>query len=147
MLRPTRPDFAPHGNVPCGALASGSRPGRAAQGRMIMRWHGKSALVALVAAVLALPASPAFAADATRSAQWWLSALKVGTAHGITQGRGVTVAVIDTGVFVHEDLKDRVLTGMDYTVPAGGNGQVDIDGHGTSIAGLISGRGHGAGLG
>jgi hypothetical protein len=71
----------------------------------------------------------------------------VATAHKITQGRGVTVAVIDTGVFVHDDLKDRVLTGMDYTVPTGGNGQVDTDGHGTYIAGLISGRGHGTGLG
>jgi hypothetical protein len=114
---------------------------------MIMRWHGKSALVALVAAALTLPAAPAVAADATRSAQWWLSTLKVATAHQITQGRGVTVAVIDTGVFVHEDLKDRVLAGMDYTVPTGGNGQVDTDGHGTYIAGLISGRGHGTGLG
>jgi hypothetical protein len=39
------------------------------------------------------------------------------------------------------------LTGYDYTTPAGGNGQVDTDGHGTWIAGIIAGRGHGTGLG
>ncbi|NUR72276.1 MAG: S8 family serine peptidase [Hamadaea sp.] len=113
----------------------------------MMRWQAKSVLITAVVAALVLPAAPAVAADATRSAQWWLSSLKVATAHKITQGRGVTVAVIDTGVFVHEDLKDRVLTGMDYTTAAGGNGQIDTDGHGTFIAGLISGRGHGTGLG
>lgn len=112
-----------------------------------MRWHAKTVLVTAIVAALVLPAAPAGAADATRSAQWWLSTLKVATAHKITQGRGVTVAVIDTGVFVHEDLKDRVLAGMDYTTAAGGNGQVDTDGHGTLIAGIISGRGHGTGLG
>ncbi|NUT34941.1 MAG: S8 family serine peptidase [Hamadaea sp.] len=112
-----------------------------------MRGLGKAALATLVAAAVLAPAAPVSAADATRAAEWHLSTLKVGTAHKITQGRGVTVAIIDTGVFVHEDLKDRVLAGIDYTTPAGGDGRIDTDGHGTWIAGLISGRGHGSGLG
>src|SRR5262245_40357564 len=111
-----------------------------------MRW--RFLLTALVLAVCLPVMTPsAYAADATRSAEWFLGTLKISAAHKITQGRGVTVAVIDTGVFVHDDLKDRVLTGYDYTVPTGGNGQTDTDGHGTWIAGVIAGRGHGAGLG
>lgn len=118
-----------------------------------MRRHGNSrglpmaALATLVVAAIVAPAAPVSAADATRAAEWHLSTLKVGTAHKITQGRGVTVAVIDTGVFVHEDLKDRVLAGIDYTSATGGDGRIDTDGHGTWIAGVISGRGHGSGLG
>ncbi len=106
-------------------------------------------LLAAVTAVCAalLPAGPASAADATRTAEWWLSPLKIATAHKISHGGGITVAVIDTGVFDHADLKGRLLTGMDYTVPAGGDGKTDTDGHGTWIAGIIAGTGHGTGLG
>jgi Subtilase family len=111
-----------------------------------VRW--RFLLIPVILAVsLPVMTPSAYAADATRSAEWFLSTLKIATAHKITQGRGVTVAVIDTGVFVHDDLKDRVLTGYDYTTPAGGNGQTDTDGHGTWIAGVIAGRGHGTGLG
>ncbi|MFI1732703.1 type VII secretion-associated serine protease mycosin [Streptomyces acidicola] len=61
-----------------------------------------------------------------------------------TQGEGVTVAVVDSGVDgSHSDLTGQVLEGKDFT--GGGNAQKDEVGHGTSMASLIAGHGHGAG--
>ncbi|MDF3140198.1 MULTISPECIES: type VII secretion-associated serine protease mycosin [unclassified Streptomyces] len=61
-----------------------------------------------------------------------------------TQGEGVTVAVVDSGVDAsHPDLTGQVLKGKDFT--GGGNAQEDRVGHGTSMASLIAGHGHGAG--
>jgi type VII secretion-associated serine protease mycosin len=61
-----------------------------------------------------------------------------------TQGEGVTVAVVDSGVDAsHPDLTGQVLEGKDFT--GGGNAQKDLDGHGTSMASLIAGHGHGSG--
>ncbi len=62
---------------------------------------------------LALPATPA-QADDTRDRSWHLQALNVAAAHQITQGEGVVVAVIDSGVDAnHPDLKGSVLPGLD----------------------------------
>ncbi|MGR6973073.1 type VII secretion-associated serine protease mycosin [Streptomyces cynarae] len=61
-----------------------------------------------------------------------------------SQGEGVTVAVVDSGVdSSHPDLAGQVLEGKDFT--GGGNAHKDLDGHGTSMASLIAGHGHGAG--
>ncbi|MFF4049556.1 type VII secretion-associated serine protease mycosin [Streptomyces chartreusis] len=61
-----------------------------------------------------------------------------------SQGQGVTVAVVDSGVDAsHADLAGQVLKGKDFT--SGGNAQEDRLGHGTSMASIIAGRGHGAG--
>ncbi|WP_268867537.1 type VII secretion-associated serine protease mycosin, partial [Streptomyces blattellae] len=60
-----------------------------------------------------------------------------------TQGEGVTVAVVDTGVDGnHPDLTGQVLAGKDYT--GSGNAREDVAGHGTRMASLIAGHGHGA---
>ncbi|MEU9287097.1 type VII secretion-associated serine protease mycosin [Streptomyces sp. NPDC048275] len=61
-----------------------------------------------------------------------------------SQGQGVTVAVVDSGVdATHPDLTGQVLDGKDFT--GGGDAQKDVLGHGTSMASLIAGHGHGSG--
>ncbi|WP_306216365.1 S8 family serine peptidase, partial [Actinoplanes sp. RD1] len=106
---------------------------------------------ALAASVLVLAttpvqgAEPAWAADGVRAAQWHLTALDIRTAHRVSLGAGVIVALVDTGVdAAHDDLADAVAPGTDLFPDPIGDGRDDIDGHGTEMAGIIAGRGHGA---
>ncbi|WP_433574681.1 type VII secretion-associated serine protease mycosin [Nocardia brasiliensis] len=57
-------------------------------------------------------------------------------ARALSRGAGVTVAVIDTGVYAHPRLPG-LRGGGDY-VAAGGDGLADCDAHGTLIAGIIA---------
>jgi type VII secretion-associated serine protease mycosin len=87
-----------------------------------------------------LSAPPALA-DRNRDGQWYLKALRVADAQRISQGAGVTVAVIDSGVWAaHPDLKGAVLVGTNV-LGNGGDGRVDNEGHGTAMAGIIAARG------
>jgi len=107
----------------------------------VFRWL--VCIVGVSSAVIALTGTPA-RADEIRDAQWHLSFLRVAEIHEITRGEGVTVAVIDTGVDAsHPDLAGNVLPGLDFVT--GGDGRADSDGHGTAMASLIAGHGHGDG--
>jgi subtilisin family serine protease len=103
-------------------------------------------LVALAA--LLLPA-PAAHGDAVRSAEWYLSKLGISKAWTISTGTGVTVGVIDSGIDAGiADLKGAVTGGADFSGAGSANGQrpVEPDGsHGTNVASLLAGRGHGPG--
>ncbi|RIV34347.1 type VII secretion-associated serine protease mycosin [Micromonospora radicis] len=93
---------------------------------------------------LALPAAPALA-DSTRDDSWHVKALELAEMHKISQGEGVVVAVVDTGVdATHPDLKNNVLPGADL-YDDDTKGRVDREGHGTAMASLIAGHGHGSG--
>ncbi|MEV4637533.1 S8 family serine peptidase [Actinoplanes sp. NPDC049548] len=71
--------------------------------------------------------------------------MKAAEAHEITRGDGVTVALMDSGVDAdHPDLADAVLRGTDV-LDSGDDGRSDVNGHGTAMAGVIAGRGHGRG--
>uniref|UniRef100_UPI001C5F8977 type VII secretion-associated serine protease mycosin n=1 Tax=Pseudonocardia nigra TaxID=1921578 RepID=UPI001C5F8977 len=79
------------------------------------------------------PADPATAPtgpDAPGSARMQLAKV-----HRLATGRGQLIAVIDTGVFPHRLLGDRLRGGGDYLT--GGDGLDDCDGHGTAVAGLL----------
>ncbi|MFF4504198.1 type VII secretion-associated serine protease mycosin [Streptomyces sp. NPDC001401] len=100
-------------------------------------------VVALTGALL-LTSAPIASADYVRDQQWVLDAYKMDATWALTQGEGVTVAVVDSGVDgSHPDLTGQVLQGKDFT--GGGNAQKDVAGHGTGMASLIAGHGHGAG--
>ncbi|MFD1706332.1 S8 family peptidase [Siminovitchia sediminis] len=58
-----------------------------------------------------------------------------------TKGKGVIVAVLDTGCDIdHPDLKDRIVGGRNFTDDDGGNPEIykDYNGHGTHVAGTIA---------
>ncbi|MFC4111746.1 S8 family serine peptidase [Nonomuraea zeae] len=82
--------------------------------------------------------------EAARAGQWQLSALRLPEAWQSSRGAGVVVAVLDTGVNGrHPDLAGAVVQGPDLTGAARSPalwGQ-----HGTAMASLIAGRGHGDG--
>jgi type VII secretion-associated serine protease mycosin len=102
-------------------------------------------LVAVVGLVLilAVPATPA-RADNVRDAEWFLASLNMARAWQISQGDGVTVAVIDSGINSNQpDLAGNVLPGISLVPGHPGNGLEDIDEHGTSMAALIAAHGHG----
>lgn len=100
-------------------------------------------VVALTGALL-LATAPVASADYVRDQQWILNAFAVKDVWAESQGQGVTVAVVDSGVDAsHPDLAGQVLEGKDFT--GGGNAQEDRLGHGTSMASIIAGHGHGEG--
>lgn len=102
-------------------------------------------LLALAVAFAAVGTAPA-RADAIRAQEWGLDALHIEEAWRTTRGAGVTVAVLDTGVDTdHPDLRGRVLPGKDLVGFGAGRGERAWARHGTAMAGIIAGRGHGTG--
>jgi type VII secretion-associated serine protease mycosin len=103
------------------------------------------AALGMAAALVTVGAPPA-AADAVRNADWALSALHAESAWRTAQGAGVTVAVLDTGVdATHPDLTGQVLKGKDMIGFGAGPGDRYWAKHGTGMAAIIAGHGHGPG--
>ncbi|MCX5212693.1 type VII secretion-associated serine protease mycosin [Kitasatospora sp. NBC_00240] len=102
-------------------------------------------MAALAAGALlwGMAAGPA-SADNIRAGQWALTKYEAESkVWPVSQGDGVVVAVIDTGVSAdHQDLTGQVVSGVDYS-NAQGDGRTDTEGHGTGMASLIAGHGHG----
>ncbi|MFH8451563.1 type VII secretion-associated serine protease mycosin [Streptomyces fungicidicus] len=112
---------------------TGGRPATAALGGL------------LAAALVLVPAATAHA-DGIRARQWSLEAMRTQQAWQTTKGAGVTVAVLDTGVESdHPDLDGNVLTGTDLVGFGASEGDRAWARHGTAMAGIIAGHGHGPG--
>lgn len=115
-----------------------------------MRWRA-AALVGVVAASL-LVGGGAASADPVRDAQYWLDSYGIRAAWNTTQGAGVTIAIIDTGVDGSvTELQGAVVGGADFSGLGSPDGQTPVgsDGpeHGTMVASLAAGRGTGDGAG
>ncbi|MYY86318.1 MULTISPECIES: type VII secretion-associated serine protease mycosin [unclassified Streptomyces] len=96
-----------------------------------------AALAFLMASIAATPAH----ADTVRSRQWHLDAMRAEEMWKTSTGRGVTVAVIDSGVDdTVPDLRGQVLDGEDYSDLPGDETSDRAD-HGTGTAALIAGTG------
>ncbi|MEW2138265.1 type VII secretion-associated serine protease mycosin [Streptomyces sp. NPDC005409] len=105
---------------------------------------GRGAAALTAAALLAGATAAPAAADTIRDRQWGLLALRAEEAWGTTRGDGVTVAVLDTGVDdSHPDLAGQVLDGTDLIGMGAGRGDKAWARHGTAMAGIIAGHGHG----
>jgi subtilisin family serine protease len=111
---------------------------------------GVAATLVLAIAATVFVASPA-SADNIRGREYWLADYGVQKAWATTKGAGVTIAVIDTGVDgSHPDLTGTVIGGTDVSGVGSANGQTPIGSdsqHGTMVASLLAGHGHGTGLG
>ncbi|QKW09513.1 S8 family serine peptidase [Streptomyces sp. NA04227] len=104
------------------------------------------ALVASTALTAALVGhgSPANAAD-VQSQQWYLNSMNAEGLWKVSTGRGITVAVVDSGVGKTPGLQGKLLAGEDVTGTPGGPND-DFNGHGTTMAELIAGSGEGGGI-
>lgn len=105
------------------------------------RVRSTAGVVALTGALL-LTSAPTASADYVRDQQWVLDVYAMQDTWAVSQGEGVTVAVVDSGVDAsHPDMTGQVLEGKDFT--GGGDAQEDTTGHGTGMASLIAANGHG----
>ncbi len=121
----------------------------------LARAHGGRAIGLLVALVAVLSATvtvvaPAAQAEDARARQWYLDAMKAEDLWKVSTGKGITVAVLDTGVdSTVPELRGKVLAGRNFYDEGGGPGRVDgrdTERHGTDMAITIAGTGAGGGL-
>ncbi|MCX5226508.1 type VII secretion-associated serine protease mycosin [Streptomyces sp. NBC_00233] len=81
-------------------------------------------------------------AEGIRDRQWHLTAMGAEEIWQLSTGKGVTVAVIDSGVEKQNpDLPGQVLKGKNLAPGEAGDEFTDYTGHGTNMAGLIAGTG------
>ena len=110
------------------------------------RAMGVAALV-VVALSVAVPAS----ADTIRDREYWLSQYGFVDVWNSTQGAGVKVAVIDTGIDGSvADLRGAVVGGADMSGLGSPDGQTPVGPepeHGTMVASVLAGRGTGGNTG
>ncbi|MFG1707569.1 S8 family serine peptidase [Nonomuraea sp. M3C6] len=102
------------------------------------------ALLAVLVVGIAAPSVSDDMGEIARAGQWQVGVLRLPEAWRLSRGAGVLVAVLDTGVNSrHPDLEGTVIQGPDLT----GTARSLWGQHGTAMASLIAGRGHGDGRG
>lgn len=110
----------------------------------VWRRRGRmSAVVSALGALLLLggAVAPAATADTMRDRQWYLDRMQAPAMWKVSTGKGITVALLDTGVIPSvPELTGKVLKGKNFVEPERG-AHKDKDGHGTAMAMLIAGNG------
>ncbi|WP_225801557.1 type VII secretion-associated serine protease mycosin [Streptomyces sp. NK15101] len=102
------------------------------------RVTASAALGMLLVGIASAPAQ----AESIRDRQWHLDAFGAEEIWQLSTGKGITVAVIDSGVEKQQpDLTGQVLKGKDFAPDEAGDEFTDYTGHGTDMAGLIAGTG------
>jgi Subtilase family len=109
-----------------------------------------SGLAAVIAISWTAPAHAAAGYGAVgqgvQAQEWWLGGLHVTKTWPSTEGAGITVAVLGTGVDPrHPDLAGSVTTGPDFSGSGRQEGGPFWGVNGTEVAGAIAGHGHGTG--
>lgn len=80
----------------------------------------------------------------TNQIPWHVEKLAAPQAWAVTRGKGVRVAVLDTGIDgTHPDLFGQIASAVDFTGAA--SGPADVQGHGTHCAGIVAGASKGQG--
>lgn len=74
--------------------------------------------------------------DTYYSIAWHLPKIQATTVWDTSKGAGITVAIVDTGIYAaHPDLAGKVLSG--WNVVSNNSDSSDIAGHGTGVAGTV----------
>lgn len=119
--------------------------------RRPLAWIARATATAAAASLLALGGAAPAHADPVRDYEYWLGDYGFTTAWSTTRGKGVTVAIIDTGVNGNvAELRGAVVGGTDVSGLGTPDGQTPVgedETHGTMVAGLLAGRGTGEGNG
>ena len=95
--------------------------------------------VVAFAPAIATAAAPAGHGNTVRDREWWLAGLHVTQAWQKSEGSGITVAILGTGVDAsYPGLAGSVITGPDYTGSGRTPGSPYWGVEGTAVAGLIA---------
>ncbi|MEV4867360.1 type VII secretion-associated serine protease mycosin [Streptomyces ossamyceticus] len=111
-------------------------------GTATTRGSHRAATAAIFGMLLVGVAGAPAHAESIRERQWFLDAMQAEQIWQTSTGKGITVAVIDSGVdLTTPDLEGQVLQGKDYAGAEPGDEHADYEGHGTGMAALIAGTG------
>ena len=102
-------------------------------------------VTAAIVALLSISLSQSASADSIRDRQYWLEQFGFTSAWDSSQGEGVKVAVIDTGIdATHPSLRGSVVGGTDVSGLGTSDGLTLVgtsNYHGTMVASILAGRG------